>query len=674
MKLRSELGFLSQSWIFFILFVGLGLLVALVGGSRAFFSAERVRQWTENQSVRGRLISLEDVEVIWSWRGQLGLSLRDARFQYEIDCEKTIEVHAPQALVLFNSVDLIRAQIRAQSLQIPLSNLKLLVNPTADCSPRAIIPDFLLKRLVGTATDSSQDGLDPDPDPNSQSIRSTRLIELRDLDVSAMDWIKKTASLSAKLQLSSLSREPFVPVLSLKGALSPQLSVASLSGSWMEGTVDFDLKIQDSQDSSTVLPDSRSLPIVPRIELAVRIQHYPLNHMLLALSSELGILNAMDSSLGQLRLADPRLAWLNCALLIYFDERTSEISDCKIDGDLGQIALGKFSFRVSNKLSIEPFSVQLKNVRLDKIVGDRHFLSKNINKEGELSGDLRWLGPDQWNFEGKLKKTEFWFSRQGITRVWNIDSMRLKLSGDDSRLSGLVDEFQVFDGELKGILSMNFDRKLKAGFIQIAVSELVLPAAIQQLWFGGTIGSSGIFAKFKFTDSALEKAEGEVGLLGLESPLFAAEKLRLQFSYKPVSWSFITRVSKMRASRQIDFVNQLYHRLVKALGESDSRFDQMSYHDLIVQPTLADNVLRWSDAQVIVDGLSSSILRLTSAGSWSFKHGVAGQLLAYLPENKNNKSSTLKHNSSHRPKRKKNLKIEITGALDKNLNFRETRE
>lgn len=392
----------------------------------------------------------------------------------------------------------------------------------------------------------------------------------------------------SKIELQGL------PIVNFKISLAKPVANIEVSTRYREGRVHNDLEFDWLTYNYTLKTNIYDLPV----------------HSLLKWLKQQGIYNESWH---------PELVWLSCQInstgqLNKPSVILLEFEPCAADAEKGRFEFKNLRVDPFYISKIKPFMINIFDVPISSFL-------KSINKAGPyrifsefgvLSGEVSIKSKDEIEANWSIKNLESLFSKNGVNAFQKIPQVDLKMSYVNNRISGLIHNVELTDGNFKGQFSYNFNELFKNGMIQFNVEELELNPAVQKLLVGRSLSTLSLYGQAQFKDSEIIKWRGSFGVKNIESQNALYKNLKLDFEYKKPFTTAKVSLASIEATPK-----HLYFDLMSSLSLD---FDPNTNSPLLINNLNAkistDSGLgEWSQlsAKLIANNKNFSI---ASSGSW----------------------------------------------------------
>lgn len=235
----------------------------------------------------------------------------------------------------------------------------------------------------------------------------------------------------------------------------------------------------------------------------------------------------------------PKRTWLTGQLTwqtkgLDFQDVQIAGENLKLAGDPGEVLITALRvFRHPLGWEMDPLVIQLKQFSLQHLLD---FLGRKgytgvIGAFGFLSGELKVKSPDEVQFGGRLEGLELNFSRRSVRARQKFKSFHGELALKDGRVSGLVKDFELENGVLKGLISINLDRHFLAGVFQVRLDEILFQPNVQRLMLGGEMAPMALFGQGRLEGGQVNFWSGELGTARIDAANWRVDTLKVHSEF-----------------------------------------------------------------------------------------------------------------------------------------------
>lgn len=397
------------------------------------------------------------------------------------------------------------------------------------------------------------------------------------------------------------------PMIHFGGEVGSEMVEIAMNGRWQEGIMNFMIKFERQSPES--------------VSLKGQIKHLPLANFL-----------KIYEQVNKQKVGSyPRSMWLTCDLGL--SSKVSEIKnallnlrECLVEGDIGTWESTSLNYDLNQGIIREPFDIRISHLPMKTLLGvlQMDVLDGVLNQYGQLSGNVSVSAPGDMSFEGFLEDIEVYFSNKGVQAHQGIRKAKVQLSKHEGRISGMFSDLEMRKGQMRGSISLNFDKRFRDGYVQLQINELLLDPSVQELLAKEKLGRIETYGKFKVTDGRFEVFKGDVGIDSMENQTLKLKTFKASISY--LGQSLSTQLSAKVLGIN---TNSEYYDLIKPLlldKKFSDNFVEMT--DLNVNISGYRQYLEWKRgrAQIPVEKAVFS-----SEGIWQEGAGLSGWISVDFP-------------------------------------------
>ncbi len=381
----------------------------------------------------------------------------------------------------------------------------------------------------------------------------------------------------------------------------------AMNGRWQEGVMSFMIKFE------------RQTP--ETLNLKGQIKHLPLANFL-----------KIYEQVNKQKVGSyPRSMWLTCELSLnskVTDIRNAllKLRECLVEGDIGTWESANLNYDLNQGIIREPFDIRISRLPMKTLLSvlQMDVVEGVLNQYGQLSGRVSVDAPGDMSFEGFLEDVEVYFSNKGVQAHQGIRKAKVQLSKHEGRISGIFSDMDMRKGQIRGSVSLNFDKRFQDGYVQLQLNELLLDPSVQELLANEKLGRIETYGKFKVTGGRFEVFKGDLGIDSLEN-----QDLKLK-TFK-ASISFLGQNLSAQLSAKFLGINTAseYYELMKPLL-LDKKFPSGSVEiaDLNVNVSGYRQYLEWKRGRAQIPAEKAI---LSSEGLWQEGAGLSGWISVDFP-------------------------------------------
>lgn len=397
------------------------------------------------------------------------------------------------------------------------------------------------------------------------------------------------------------------PTIHFGGEVGSDDVEVALNGRWQEGIMNFIIKFE------------RQTP--ETVNLKGQIKHLPLANFL-----------KIYEQVNKQKVGSyPRSMWLTCELGL--SSKISEIKnailslkECLVEGDIGTWESANLNYDLNQGIIREPFEIRISHLPMKTLLGvlQMDVLDGVLNQYGQLSGNVSVDSPGNMSFEGFLEDMEVYFSNKGMQAHQGIRKAKVQLLKHEGRVSGMFSDMEMRKGQMRGSISLNFDKRFQNGYVQLQISELLLDPSVQELLANEKMGRIETYGKFKVTDGRFEVFKGDVGIDSLENQSLKLKTFKASISYLGQNLTAQLSAKVLGMNTTSDYYNLMKPLLLDK--KFSDNFVEMT--DLTVNVSGYRQYLEWKRgrAQIPVEKAIFS-----SEGIWQEGAGLSGWISVDFP-------------------------------------------
>lgn len=494
------------------------LVAAIFGLSfRLYFSPARLKAWVttaineqKHKSAHPFAVSFDRAEVSLArgWWPEFAVVLSQLKIAPSSDCrpEASIFIGRLRLPIRLRSLALGRAAIgviRAEDLKVDLDELR------AKCDVKAAAPAASSASVEEPPQLKRPDAFPGEPAhpwwtddqfekarANVEGIefsRATLQFEGRQKEI-YLDSFEALFKSDGHVRLETDVRIPpaaayneAVPPLRIEGDATSEIANLLISVHVSEGSLVSKAKLTPAKNQTL------------KIETDLTVENLPLS-MMTPLMRKSGL---ADQNF------NPKFLWLNCIAKIsgefqgLFQKSPLHLSNCRIEGDGTNILLNEATRTPDGLWS--PFVVDIGSLDVAKLLSTIGVRGPDgiVAQFGRLQGQVKYQKTNMADFNGTLRDVALSFSSESVRSLQKIQSVSVALSMASERVSAVLDQARLENGEMAGSLTANLDRHLTEGKIELDLQRLVFDPAIQSLLVRGQLGPMSGSAKAKLMQSRI---------------------------------------------------------------------------------------------------------------------------------------------------------------------------
>jgi hypothetical protein len=534
-----------MGWAWF--FVGLLLALFFGGAVRALLSEEQVRSWIETTLAKEAppydvTVGTARIQLADGIFPRLGLEVGRLEIKPKDRCRVPLQVRLEKAFLPVNVREALAGKLkfgtlRAEGLRVLRLERECPDAAAATASKPAAPPDSAATATSAAAkipewvTDSKKFFNERWVKELRNSQRWLEGLEVRDFRIDGLNepisWIEIT-EMQAKV-LNNPDRVKasmsFRPGKAWDTALGGPPLEMDMSFSETAGSLELRIALGEGRLNAVASVDLSSMEIKCDTEL----DFVPAAQVTAALRRWKVITDPLD----------PKRTWLTGGLKwtqSWTGEPETSISAeaVSLTGDPGEVLLPVLEVaNKSGRWTFQPFTVELKKFSLRHLLG---FLGRKgykgvIADFGSLSGMLNVASPEEMSFAGRINDLELAFSRRSIRARQKFKTIAGELGLKQGRVTAMVNTFDLTDGILKGLISLNLDRRLLDGIFQIRIDELQFQPEVQRIMLDGVMAPLAVFGQGRMEGGQVSAWSGELGTNRIDSANWAIDTLKVRSEF-----------------------------------------------------------------------------------------------------------------------------------------------
>lgn len=139
-----------------------------------------------------------------------------------------------------------------------------------------------------------------------------------------------------------------------------------------------------------------------------------------------------------------------------------KLNDVSIAGERTHIKVSEIKIRQEmNKLDIEPFTAEIKNLDLNKLahLSQMKSIAQSIDNFGEINGELKFNNPGWAELQGDWSGLSFIFSNRGRREIQKIDSFHVTSTLQDEEIHFKMKDLKINLEDVPGEMQMVIHQK-----------------------------------------------------------------------------------------------------------------------------------------------------------------------------------------------------------------------
>ena len=287
-----------------------------------------------------------------------------------------------------------------------------------------------------------------------------------------------------------------------------------------------DLRLEGQLREGTYLLEGEYSLDREDLRLKADLSHVPLNELF-------EVLKTRESGLPSIK---PRLSWLFLKASMQgpiknIAQTPVEISDFRIDGDLGDISTSRIQILTLKPFRIAPAHFEVKSLNWDQLldfIGYPH-PTPMVHRLGAFSGDLHLVDEANFELKGLQRDLELIFSSQGRRELQKISSVASLISRDKGAWRVQLSDAEMDGGRWRGQMDLRMDSASTKSRVDFIFDELELHPLVRSLMtLGGDLTPLQGRLTAHFQGSHLESLAGDVKIAEMKIGGAELKELSLQ--------------------------------------------------------------------------------------------------------------------------------------------------
>jgi hypothetical protein len=299
------------------------------------------------------------------------------------------------------------------------------------------------------------------------------------------------------------------------------------------------------------------------------------------------------------------------------------ISDFRLEGDVGEIAIDYFQAHNLKPFTFKPLKAKIRNLDIDRFleVLRRPRELKFIGRLGQFSGQLDLSREDDLRLTGTHTGLEFIFSNRGQREVQQVSSLKGDFAMKRNRWSLNVKSIDLNNGKFVGNIRLGADRDFRDIEVKLAAQELTLSPAVQKVMSGG--------GEIPVLKGALNSHIQNGRLLSLEgslsSPQFTVDQIQFEkFNSEFNSKEGLVHVSMNAQKVAVKPQSEIFS-FFKKIMRDDQADSEFKFKDFSVKFHMTpQDEMKWT--RLVLFGAGNKSLHITSDGGWNRQGFLSGQV------------------------------------------------
>ncbi|WP_413557319.1 hypothetical protein [Bdellovibrio sp. HCB209] len=212
-----------------------------------------------------------------------------------------------------------------------------------------------------------------------------------------------------------------------------------------------------------------------------------------------------------------------------------EVKDFRIEGDLGEMSVEQASFTSVDPLRYKPFLIDIKNMRIDKLMSfiNRPSKARVFGDLGSFTGQAEFVSERDIRMVGEHQGLQFIFSNKSQREMQIVDriSGEMSLKGDTWNIA--VNRAEPRGGNFIGNIKVKADRDFKDVVLNTNIDEATLAPSVQALMTnGGEIGVLSLNAEARLKENKISYIKGTAQVSSADVEGMAFGKAKAKFDLK----------------------------------------------------------------------------------------------------------------------------------------------
>lgn len=330
----------------------------------------------------------------------------------------------------------------------------------------------------------------------------------------------------------------------------------------------------------------------------------------------------------------PRQAWVSlrsryAGTATDLEKKPWELTDFKIEGDLGEIRGDRLRFQSLKPLRYEALRIDVQRLNIEKLLNflDQQSPGKIFGSLGQFSGRLELVSPEELSLFGDWSGLEFIFSNKGRREIQAIRSIRTEASLANKKWKLDFSRVEPEQGVFRGQASVTADQDFDDMNVKLRLDEVILSQRVQSLMTqGGEIGALNSQVDLSLKDGKITKLDGDVKLKKalIEGIEMDAPRGHLNWKQKEVSFNF--QSDRLRIA-SVSAASSIFNALVNE-GEAAKDIAMNSVRGEF--RTVDFKSLGWKNFSANLSGNA----RMTTEGGWDEAGKLRGRVILRDPKQK----------------------------------------
>jgi|GEM_PF-1310710 len=243
-----------------------------------------------------------------------------------------------------------------------------------------------------------------------------------------------------------------------------------------------------------------------------------------------------------------------------FKQTPVEISELRVEGDIGDLLIDKVLLGSLQPFKVEPFVVQVNKLDLDSAISlfdSSHSIRPTfVSRLGNFKGNLEVTNSQDLKLAGGLSGIEFIFSNKGqrVMQVVTTANAEAQLSNDQLQVN--ISNMELLNGSLDGFMSFSGDRQFKNYESLIHAEKVDLDPDVQSLMTnGGHIGPVVFEMRTKAENGKIKELGGKFLANSIEIEGMSLENLRMHLDSQRDSIVISTELKTLKIDRNSESFN-----------------------------------------------------------------------------------------------------------------------
>lgn len=317
--------------------------------------------------------------------------------------------------------------------------------------------------------------------------------------------------------------------------------------------------------------------------------------------------------------------WVDCDLSLsgnirHIQELPIYLHQCRLYGDLGEMQVKTNSLK--NILEGGELKLQIQKLNIERVLNSFNG-GKNlgfISGFGHFSGEFKLVNTQDYLLEGEISGVEFYLSHMARRQRQNINGVKARFEYSKGKLSGLLEDFIIDQGQILGKASFQFIDE-QAGAFQLAFDRIKLNPEVQKIIFDASVDDFSLFGRGRMQELSLLDFNGSMSMKNLSTVNWNIQKMKMSAEYTDNLWHLNFQSDELNLAPESLWRKYLEEmRLQLNVGQVEGRF--VAVRGEIEWDGTAGS---WSEVSAIAQ---ENHVKIKSNGSWNINEGIEGHIKA----------------------------------------------